>query len=183
MTNFATLTLEEFVAEARRLRAAADSSEREFMMYLREADLANWWMAHAATFAALLKKYDLCAPERYANACRALDLVPLHTVKTIGMHGSVALLSVPPEKRDEAAATLMVKAQNNGVPLSAQTARSTLAPFLDPKPPPMTEAAKLRQRIEQVEQENKRLRRELREKEREIARLNKQLGKQLASAS
>jgi hypothetical protein len=183
MTVSVSITVEVFVQEARRLRAAADASEREFMMFLRDADASGFWKSQAPTFEKLLKQYDICCPVRYRNSCVALQLLPEATVATIGMKASVIAMNVPRDDRAAAIELMEKRATANGVPLSEQNARNIVATFLGPKPAQDSLEGRLRKQLHEAQAEVKQLKKVIREKDREIARLRKQLAEPVAAAA
>lgn len=172
------MTVETFVTEAKRLRQRADASEREFMIFLRDGEaLPALWQPHAPTFDRFLKRYDICEPSRYRNSCKALEILPADVTETIGMHAAVCAVGVPDDRRDEVVTEMVATAQQNGVPLSDQTARRIAARYV----PPKSRILGQRSRLVELEEENRKLRKALRAKDREIAKLRKQLGERAAA--
>ncbi|NJN64884.1 MAG: hypothetical protein HC882_08375 [Acidobacteria bacterium] len=117
MTAHNDRLFEIWLREARRLRTAADASERDFMLHLRAGEKKpQLWLAKGATFDQVLELYDICKGTRYRLACKALDEIPMNTVKKIGMAAATVAVGVPEQQRENVVSDMVAKAETTGVP-------------------------------------------------------------------
>ena len=70
-----TKAIERFVAEAKRLRKAADDATVEFLEYLYQAHRKSFWKSSGMTFHELIEKYNLTTTTRYDRYKRARKLL------------------------------------------------------------------------------------------------------------
>jgi polyhydroxyalkanoate synthesis regulator phasin len=85
----AVWTLEFFVAEARRLRVAADEAELAFMGFLYEAERHHiFWRGIVRKFEELLRAHSICDPSRYRTYKEAVQLVGQNKLDSVGPAGA-----------------------------------------------------------------------------------------------
>lgn len=167
-------TLEDFLAEARRLRNAADFCEREFLDFLRRFEARrDLWQSKAKTFDDLLSSSDICKPNRYRNWVRANDdQVIAPSISKIGVHGAVeACRIVNRQKRADAVEEMVRSVTLKGTVMSRQSAAQIVARY-EPKPSTLPDA---NEKIAKLEEENERLRARVSKLTTEVADLRARL--------
>jgi hypothetical protein len=120
-----SMTSEEFVAEAKRLRANADRAEAEFLefLYRGEQNAAMWQGAGYATFEQFIEAANLCRASRYV-AYRKMRTHHGEIVTRVGVNASVAAASLPSiEEQAEVISQAQICEKVNGTSISEQTAR------------------------------------------------------------
>lgn len=119
-------TIAEFVTEAKRLRAQADTMIGEFMSYLSEAERTPaLWRDTGYTFVQYLKHANIIEPTRYLAFKNVYDNLGARATQGVGIHAVFAAgrLNDTEQQRE-----LLVQARawekTNGTSISAQTAKS-----------------------------------------------------------
>jgi len=116
-------TLEQFIAEAKRLRTLADDAEGDFLSYLYEAEqVTGLWKDTGLTFLQFLEQTNLCRPSRYDGYRAARNGLGAKGIEGVGIHAVVAAgrfrdAGKQREMLDEA----RTWERTNGTPISAQT--------------------------------------------------------------
>ncbi len=168
------MTTEEFVIEARRLRAEADDAESRFLSFLvrGEADRAVW-AGSGKSYPEFLEGNDLCKATRYIRYKRVLEGLGGDAVAGVGANAIIAAgkLSDPAAQRDVIAEARKVEA-TNGTTISEQTAErianETRARFIGASSRNhgyvalAAEADRLRGQVAKLKEENIALRAEIR---------------------
>lgn len=122
-TKKKTMTLDEFIAEAKRLRKTADSAEGTFLSFLYRADKTpKLWASAGLPFADLLERYSICKATRYIKYRNTYDTCGKLTTQ-VGAHAAVAAASLPADLRTDALREAKQWEKTNGTSISAQSAR------------------------------------------------------------
>jgi hypothetical protein len=159
------LDVEEFVRVAKELRDQADASEQEFMEHLRVGEESEkMWRPSAATYDRFLKDNHIVDPPRYRNWCRACDLIPVGSIRKIGVHGAIAAARIHDDgARRTAVREMEALRAESGVPMSAQEARHVVSRYQPEKSRALARVSRV-QELEAL----------LRERDREIRALKKE---------
>lgn len=119
-------SLDEFVSEAKRLRALADTALGEFLSYLYEAERTPvLWRDSGYTFVQFLKQANIIEPSRYMAYKSVHENLGARATQGVGVHAVVAAgrLNDADQQRE-----LLTQARawekTNGTSISAQTAKS-----------------------------------------------------------
>lgn len=167
-------TLEDFLAEARRLRNAADSCEREFLDFLRQFEpRRDLWQSAAETFDELLSSNDICKPSRYRNWVRASeDAMISPYIHQIGVHGAVESCRIMNrQKRADAVEEMVRSVTLKGTVMSRQSAARIVARYA-PRPSTLPDP---NEKIAALEEENRNLRARVAKLTTEVVELRSQL--------
>lgn len=164
-------------------RRKADGAEREHLTLLVLVEEHADWRGQTSdgTFANFLKHWHLGAPERYARFKQVTESLDEEVIAKIGVAASMQLMRISDEdEREQALREVCDTAEEHGVPLSDQTARDRIRPHL---PPSLPLASRRAQKIDQLEEENRRLKAEVRALKKENRELRAQVEKRERSGS
>jgi len=124
--------METFIAHARELRAAVDSAEREFLLFLvgGEQQPEMWQSSGSVTYDGFLKATGLCCPARYRNFVASLESAPELT-REVGAAAAVQAGKLQASDRVELLEEAKSWEETNGTTISEQSARSLAARIRD----------------------------------------------------
>lgn len=117
------MTLDQFIARAKELRAAADTAERELMEFLRAAEQQpSIWKGTGLTFPEVVERFNICKAIRY-EAYKRMNAA--HTVDELAV-GMNAIVAADKLKSGGAQSEVLAEAKKweeaNGTSISEQSA-------------------------------------------------------------
>lgn len=178
---------DEWVIEAKRLRARADESEVDFMTFLAAGEAAGLHREKGyATFGDMLHGEQICKMHRFEAYKECVERTSVDTVRTIGIEQMrAAVLPIPSDvasraNPSERAEVLVVKeladfTRRNHTTPSVQQARAIQRKHWEPPPKVKAPLPPAEQRVAELMKENKRLAAENRKLTRENQKLRDRL--------
>lgn len=118
-------TRDEFMTEAKRLRAIADEANTAFLLYLYEAErMPNVWKDSGYTFVQLIERTNLCRPSRYLKFKNARDRLGAKGIAGVGAYAVIAAGAFQElADQKEIVAEARIWEQTNGTTISEQSAQ------------------------------------------------------------
>jgi len=174
--------LENAVRKAMELRQSMDDAEAEFMYYLMdlEANPPIWLCGTFPTFLDLLEKFNICCPKRYERFRRTAKVIPMPTVKQIGVHGALEAFKVKNKQQRSALVIVLDKFRKDNDTVASKRTAAKYRKQLTGEPTvpaPLRHYGKeveLKKEIAQLKSVIKDFRRDLRAERKENVRLKKE---------
>jgi hypothetical protein len=185
------MTLEQFVAEAKRLRAEADHAEERFLEFLYQGEhTPNLWQGSGQTFEEFIERENICVAIRYIKYKRVRKNVGVPGVGTWAIMAASKLTAADDQREVIAEARLWER--TNQTTISERTAKEIASSVRTRNAARAVghkryqtiaeENVELRAKLAEAEETIKVLRAELRDARRQLRAQTKKKRKSKASA-